>query len=262
MRASSSVEAAIVCGAGRGIGRAVALGLAHEGIHVLCISKTENADVTRKHIESEGGSAASMQLDVSQYHTTAKSVGEWLEGSSYKRIGVVLAAATLGPQGPLAATSLGEWDETFRVNVLGNLAVVQACLTPMLKSGFGRILFFAGGGAAYAYPHFPAYAMSKTALVRIVENLHEDLKGAGDFSVVCVAPGAVQTDLLDQVRATGAEVRTVASADESVRFAVAFFAKDSRLLSGRFIHVLDDWARLLDEGEELPEDVWKLRRAE
>ncbi len=74
-----------------------------------------------------------------------------------------------------------------------------------------------------------------------MENIHEDLKGRGDFSVVCLAPGAVETDLLRQVRAAGAEVRTTASPHDPVRFVEAFLTSDSRALSGRFIHVCDSW---------------------
>jgi NAD(P)-dependent dehydrogenase (short-subunit alcohol dehydrogenase family) len=98
-------------------------------------------------------------------------------------------------------------------------------------------------------------------LVRAVENLHEDLKGRGDFAVVCLAPGAIETDLLSQVRAAGGRVKTVTTADEAISFLERFLGADASRLSGRFIHVRDEWEAVLD-GEPLDSNRWLLRRVE
>ncbi len=79
----------------------------------------------------------------------------------------------------MTQTSLLEWEKTLKVNLLGNLAVIKATLPTMEQEHFGRIVMFAGGGAAYANPTFPAYACTKTAIVREVENIAEDLKEKG-----------------------------------------------------------------------------------
>jgi 3-oxoacyl-[acyl-carrier protein] reductase len=161
------------------------------------------------------------------------------------------------------STSLSDWDQTFRANVLGNLAVARAALPAILGNRFGRLVFFAGGGAAYAYPMFPAYAAAKAGLVRAVENLHEDLKDAGDCAVVILAPGAVETDTLAAVRARGGYVRTTVAMEEPVGFVRQFLDARSVGFSGSFVHVRDDWAQYLNAEKELPEkDLWKLRRVE
>jgi NAD(P)-dependent dehydrogenase (short-subunit alcohol dehydrogenase family) len=189
-------------------------------------------------------------------------VSEWIAALPYRRLGVVLAAAELGPVGPLEGSDLNAWAHAYQVNVLGNMAVVQGLLGRMREGGFGRIVFFAGGGAAYAYPVFPAYASTKAALVRAAENLHEDLKDAGDFAVVCLAPGAVETDMLREVRAAGGEVRTAAAPHDAIRFVEAFFSGMGAALSGRFIHARDAWPAVLDGTLDLSTDLWKLRRIE
>src|ERR1019366_5663082 len=102
----------------------------------------------------------------------------WIQKRSYKKIGLVLAASILGPRN---FGDLVGWEECYRVNVLGNVAVYAGLVTRMLEHKFGRIVGFAGGGAAYAYPLFPAYAASKTAMVRTIENIQADLDGKGDF---------------------------------------------------------------------------------
>jgi 3-oxoacyl-[acyl-carrier protein] reductase len=199
---------------------------------------------------------------LADYSSSGRAIAGWLQTRNHRRIGLVLAAGALGPSGPLWETPLDQWDLAWRTNALGNLAVVQACLPRMRANRFGRLLFFAGGGAAYAYPLFPAYAMAKTALVRAVENLHEDLQAEGDFAVTILAPGAVDTEMLAAVRAQGGEVRTTVAIEEPVNFACSFLAARGRGLSGCFVHVRDTWQPFLD-GETLPRrDLWKLRRLE
>lgn len=260
--AASRPDAVVVTGAGRGIGRSVALALGRSGLPVLCVARTSTAEDTRDAIQAEGGTADACAVDLADLETAEERIAAWIAARPYRRLGVVLAAGDLGPAGPLETSDLSGWERAFRVNVLGNLAVVKGLLGRMLETGAGRIVFFAGGGAAYAYPVFPAYACAKAGLVRAVENLHEDLKERGDFAVACLAPGAVETDMLRRVRAAGAEVRTTAPPDDAVRFVEAFLSRDARALSGRFIHARDAWAELLD-GE--PRDLgerWKLRRLE
>jgi NAD(P)-dependent dehydrogenase (short-subunit alcohol dehydrogenase family) len=202
-------------------------------------------------------------LDLEDFRNAETVIDSWIRKSEFKRIAAVFAAAILGPQGPLIGCSLTDWDRTFRVNVLGNLAVARAILPVQRENRFGRLLFFAGGGAAYAYPVFPAYAATKSALVRIVENLHQDLKDEGDFATAILAPGAVQTDTLAMVRASGAEIRTTVPIAEPVAFAREFILSQYCAFSGCFVHVRDEWRQYLRPETELPKkDLWKLRRVE
>jgi NAD(P)-dependent dehydrogenase (short-subunit alcohol dehydrogenase family) len=261
--AAHPLDIAIVTGAGRGIGRVIALDLARHGTLVLCVSRSANATKTRDAIRTAGNRADAIEVDLAQYDVAGAAVSAWLEKQSGHRIGVALAAGSLGPSGPLWQTDLAEWDETWRANVLGNLAVSQGALRRMRTEHFGRILFFAGGGSAYAYPLFPAYAAVKTALVRATENLHEDVKDEGDFAVAIVAPGAVETDTLAQVRGKGGHVRTTVAMDEPLTFAREFLFAGCCGFSGSFVHVRDAWQPLLaGQGELARPDLWKLRRVE
>ena len=255
-------DAVIVTGAGRGIGRAIALDLGTAGAHVLCLSRTENADGTAAEIREKGGRAEGLVFDLAEYQEVERAVRQRVEALSVGRWGVVLAAGILGPAGPLAACSLVEWDACHRVNVLGNLGVLRGTLPAMVDARFGRVVFFAGGGAAYANPAVPAYAAAKTAIVRVAENVHEDLKDLGDFAVVCVAPGAVDTDMLKAVRAAGAVVKTTVDMSEPVHFVRAFVSSSSCGFSGSFVHVRDEWTQYLDAGRVLPASLWRLRRSE
>jgi NAD(P)-dependent dehydrogenase (short-subunit alcohol dehydrogenase family) len=140
----------IVTGAGRGIGKTIALEFGKSEATVLCISRSQNAEATADEIRERGGNAQALQLDLESFAEVGQQVSAWIAGKSFLRIGVVLAAGSLGPTGSLLNTNLSEWESAFRSNVLGNLAVVQAVLPAMLENKFGRLLFFAGGGAAYS----------------------------------------------------------------------------------------------------------------
>ncbi|HEY1760760.1 MAG TPA: SDR family oxidoreductase [Bryobacteraceae bacterium] len=256
-------QAAVVTGAGRGIGRAVALDLAAQGVHVVCVSQSQNAEDTAESIRQSGGGATALQLDLRDAETAGPRVAAWAEGAGFERFAVVLAAGTLGPTGPLAESSSCAWLECLQVNLLGNLAVVRALLKPMLAAEYGRIVAFAGGGSAYSYPLFPAYSASKTAMVRAIENLDCDLQGKGDFATACLAPGAVETDMLARVRAAGAEVRTTVDVSEPVEFVREFVFCASCGFSGSFVHVRDNWREYLNNSRSLSNPaLWKLRRIE
>jgi NAD(P)-dependent dehydrogenase (short-subunit alcohol dehydrogenase family) len=259
----NTLDTIVITGAGRGIGKAAALDLAATGAHILCLSQSGNAAETATLIKIAGGSADSLSFDLSSLPTAESSVRNWVQNYPARRIGVVLAAAVLGPAGPLIDTDLGNWDLTYRVSVLGNLAVLKALLPRMLEARFGRIIGFAGGGSAYANPTFPAYSAAKTAMVRVIENLHEDLKDKGDFATVCVAPGAVDTDMLQQVRDAGGYVKTTVGMDEPVNFIRGFLTAESCGFSGCFVHVRDSYQHLLNSDRSIQSAaLWKLRRIE
>ena len=261
--ADLAIDLAIVTGAGRGIGKATALALGQARVPVLCISRTSTCDAVAKLIVDAGGTAESLRLDLADYAMVKERTSEFLKTKpASSRLAVIAAAGFLGPKGPVWDSDLKGWDHAFRVNVLGNIAVLQATLPMMRESGFGRVVMFAGGGSAYAYPTFPAYAIAKTALVREVENIGVELDVARDFSIVMLAPGAVDTDMMDDIKAAGAEVRTPTDIGEAIGFVTSFLgAADARKLSGRFVHVRDAWRDILTNPDKtLMDDFWKLRR--
>ena len=258
------LDTIVITGAGRGIGKASALDLAKTGAHILCISQSANSEETAKQIKAGGHSASSLRMDLTDYGSAESAMGEWIALHRSERIGVVLAAAILGASGPLIGTDLKTWDLAYRAGVLGNLAVLKALLPSMYRSRFGRIIGFAGGGSAFANPTFPAYAAAKTAMVRAIENLHEDIKDKGDFATVCLAPGAVETDMLQQVLDAGGLVKTRVGIEEPVGFIQRFLTAESCGFSGCFVHVRDSYQHLLNGTDRLvsSDNQWKLRRIE
>jgi NAD(P)-dependent dehydrogenase (short-subunit alcohol dehydrogenase family) len=213
--------------------------------------------MTAAEIVKSGGKAEGMVLDIADVARTKNLLSKWIARRSYKKIGLVLAAGILGPQN---SGNTDGWEECYRVNVLGNVAVYFSLLPRLLENQFGRIVGFGGGGAAYAYPMFPAYAASKVAMVRIIENIQADLNGKGDFAAVCLAPGANETNLLKQVRAAGAEIKTTVDISEPVGFVREFLLCRDCGFKGAFVHVRDNWRDYLNNGQKIDDEKWKLRR--
>jgi 3-oxoacyl-[acyl-carrier protein] reductase len=205
------------------------------------------------------GISRSKGIDISDLKNTKQNILEFsnrLDKDS--KIALILNAGILGKPGGILDSDLQDWQNTIQTNLLGNLAVLQAILPKMLESKFGRIIFIAGGGAANGYPIFSGYSLSKVAIVREVENIALELKDKGDFSVIALAPGAMETNMLKQVREAGAEIKTIVDIQEPVDFIKDFISLDfkkAQSLSGKFIHVRDN----LNSNYE---NKWLLRRIE
>jgi len=254
-------EIVIITGAGQGLGKEVALSLAEENVQTLLISKTKNCKTVAKTINKIGVLCESLVLNIADLNDTENEIMHWISQHPNKKIGIVLCASRLGSVGGVLDSDLDVWLDTYKTNVLGNLAVIKGLIPNMLSTKFGKILFLAGGGSCYGYPLFSGYSLSKTATVREAENLWLELKDKGDFSVACLSPGAMDTKMLEQVKKAGAEVKTTVDIQEPVDFIKEFLKAENCSFNGKLVHVRDDWKKyFMTENTFQQSDVWNLRR--
>lgn len=252
-----ALDLLLVSGASRGIGNKIALDLAPLAKTVLAIGSSQSIK-NEKFPEN----TVTLQLDLENFQNVGNAVMDTIDLSSTLKIGVVLCASQIGAHGGIFNSNLEVWDRLFKINVLGNLALLKVIINHMPSNAVLRVAFFAGGGAAYGYPEFSGYALSKVATVRAAENIGLEFEQKGiNASIIAVAPGAVDTDMLATVMSYGGVVKTKTDISEPVSFVRRFLLDQmpSRELNGRFIHVRDDVNQILDANKD-KSDLFKLRR--
>lgn len=191
-------QVAIVTGAGRGIGRAIALNLADEGASVVVAARSKNEILdTEQRIRTNGGKCKSVIVNVADKDSVQRMV-EFAVNQFGKVNILVNNAGIQGPIGPLVDNDSQLWEQTVRVNLFGTFNCCQAVLPIMIAQNQGKIINLSGGGATAPRPNFSAYAASKAAIVRLTENLAVELQDY-NIQVNAIAPGAVNTKMLDEV---------------------------------------------------------------
>jgi 3-oxoacyl-[acyl-carrier protein] reductase len=194
---------AVVTGAGRGIGRDYAKGLAEDGMAIVCADiAMDGAKETVELIRQAGGTAEAAPVDVSDPASAADLAG--FIRSRFGRLDVLVnnAAMFMGNKPTTGMTvEIDYWRQMFRVNLDGPLIMTQALAPLMLENGWGRIVNQTST-AAYAYSGDP-YGVSKGALISLTLGLSGELAPKG-VTVNAIAPGPIPTDALlsvvDQAR--------------------------------------------------------------
>lgn len=184
---------ALVTGASRGIGAAVARRFAAEGAHIVAVARTVGAleeldDAVRK----AGGEATLVPLDLRDLDRI-DPLGPQLH-ARFGRLDVFVAnAAILGTIGPLSHHDAKLWDDVFRINVTANWRLIRT-LEPLLRlSDAGRAIFVSSGAAQHARAYTGGYASSKAALEAMAKSWAAELVNTTKVRVNIVHPGPTRT---------------------------------------------------------------------
>ena len=251
-------KVALITGAGRGIGRAIALAYANEGAQqALAARSLEELEQTRRLAEQAGGAAYAWPADV-----TDRAQVERLVASAVQQFGrldiLVNNAGIEGPIGPLETNDPEQWAQTVAVNLNGVFHGCRAAIPVMRRQGGGRIINLSGAGGNNGWAHLSAYCASKAAVVRLTEVLALELQDTG-ISVNALGPGSVHTAMWDRMTAgaaaagagfiheTGRRVTSGGGApiEQCAELAVWLAGDASAGLSGRLISaVADDYHAL------------------
>jgi NAD(P)-dependent dehydrogenase (short-subunit alcohol dehydrogenase family) len=266
---------ALVTGGGRGIGRAVACGLAAAGAAVAVTARTvAELDETVRLITVAGGRAAAFPADVTDPDAVTA-----LAAAATAALGpldlLVNNAGVMAPQGADWEVDPAAWWRTLEVNLRGPFLCARAVLPAMLARRRGRVINVSSGAAHTAYPYASAYGASKAALTHLTECLAAAAAPAG-VAIFAYNPGFVRTAMSEYL-ATAPEVQRWADGrfqrifdagrDTPIAQAVAgllFLASgQADGLSGRHLSALDDLVELAARAEEIRRDdayVLRLRR--
>jgi len=198
-------QVAVVTGAGRGIGHAIAGRLANEGARVACVSRTEaNAKKTADEINAMRADAAKYYaVDVGDHAAVQKIGAQILQ--DFGKIDILINNAGMTRDGLAMRMSLEDWDSVINTNLRGAFSFTQAVLRAMVKRRSGRIINISSVSGIMGNAGQANYAASKAGLIGFTKSLARELAGR-NITVNAVAPGFITTDmtagLSDKVKET------------------------------------------------------------
>lgn len=227
---------ALVTGASRGIGRAVALGLAHAGLAVAALAR-DAARLAEVAAEAAPATVVPVAADVTDPAAVADAVARAEEALGSVDL-LVNNAGRIDAEVPLWEADPEEWWQVLETNVRGPFLVARAVVPGMLARGGGRVVDLSSGAGTRDLADASAYNVSKTALFRIGGSLHAAGHGLG-LRTFELAPGVVVTDMTRSMRAhAGRTEWTDVSAVVALAAAIARGELDA--LSGAYLRAGTD----------------------
>ena len=267
---------AVVTGSSQGLGLAIARQLLADGASVLICARNP-MDLSTAQAELDAaypGRAFAVRCDIAketEVEALAASATELLGGVDI----LVCNAGVYGPKGGIDTLDWGAWVNAMQVNLIGTVYCCRVFLPLLRQAARGKVLIISGGGATKPLPFLSAYAASKAGVVRFAETLAEELKPEG-IDVNAIAPGALNTRLLDEVLAAGPEVVGEAFYKASLKqrdnggtplsvgaeLCSYLASAESDGVTGKLISAQwDPWRRIAEfQNELMASDIWTLRR--
>lgn len=224
-----SGKVAIVTGASRGIGRAVAVRLASRGAHVVAVARGDNANATASEIQNAGGSAVAVSADVTNRPAIDAVIAQALEQSGH--IDILVNNAGITRDQLLMRMKPDDWDQVIATNLTAAFGCAQAVIKPMIKQRGGRIVSISSVVGQSGNAGQANYAASKAGLIGFCKSMAREVASRG-ITVNVVAPGLIETDMTKAL--TGASREDWAEKiplgrlgrPEDVAHAVCFLASD------------------------------------
>ena len=268
----------VITGSNQGFGFAVAKMFISEGASVLLCGRDqkllEKAESDLKGLAKEGVDVYAEQADVSKLSDNEKLLQSAIDDMGGVDV-LVLNAGVYGPKGSIESIDWEEWSKAIDINLKGVVMACHVFMPYLKKQKLGKIIILSGGGASKPLPFLSAYAASKAGVVRFGETNAEELR---DFNidVNMVAPGALNTRLLDEVLVAGPEKvgkdfynnsikqkeQGGSPPEQGAALCVYLASEQSNGITGKLISaVWDPWETLHEKIAELENsDIYTLRR--
>lgn len=217
-----SGKTAIITGASRGVGRAIAQALAREGMGVALVARSwPELEQVAAEIQAAGGRAVVAAADVSDEQQVVAAVETAV--SAFGRLDVLVNNAGVGIYGPVEQYTLADWQQTLAVNLTGPFLMSRAAL-PHIRRARGTIIAIGSGAALQGYANLAAYAASKFGLRGFMQSLAQE---APEVKVCTILPGSILTDFGPRSRAEKLASGQKFLAPEDVADAVLFLLRQS-----------------------------------
>ncbi len=268
---------ALITGAGRGIGRAIALAFAGEGARLALVARTSTElEETARRAQALGAETCVLLADVASQADVEMMVAQTVDRFSTVDV-LVNSAGIAGPMGPLESNEVSQWIRTVQVNLIGTFLCCRAVLPVMLGQERGWIVNLSGAGATSSWRDLSAYCSSKAAVVRLTETLSLELAGT-NVRVNTLGPGSIHTRMWEELRDGGAaagnrELHELghrvtsgggASMERAAELAVFLASDEAGELNGRLISATTEDFPFQEERirQIMASDAFTIRRVE
>jgi len=184
---------ALVTGAGRGIGKAVALSLAQSGCRVILAARSrEQLEEVHREIRDRGGEALVVAADL----TRDEDIQQLVETSrSWGVVDILINNAGWGKRAPVVKGNVDDWDRTFGLNLRAPMILAKQFLPNMIAKGEGAVINIGSVSGKSGEANGAAYAASKFGLIGFTQSLYEEVREQG-IKVSVILPGFVDTPLI------------------------------------------------------------------
>jgi NAD(P)-dependent dehydrogenase (short-subunit alcohol dehydrogenase family) len=268
---------ALITGANQGLGLAIAKAFVSAGASVFICARDagllEDARGELEQLSEAGQQVEALPADVSSRESVDQLVAAAAE--RFPQLSVLVSnAGVYGPKGQIDEVDWDEWVRAIEINLLGSVLIARAIIPQLRRVGGGKIIQLSGGGATSPLPGLSAYAASKAGIVRFVETLALELK-QDRIDVNAIAPGALNTRMLDEVLEAGPErvgaafyeraleqrARGGTPLERGAELATWLASPASDGITGKLLSALwDPYRELPAHRQELDSDVYTLRR--
>jgi NAD(P)-dependent dehydrogenase (short-subunit alcohol dehydrogenase family) len=269
---------AIITGANQGLGEAIAIEFVKQGAGVVICARDKDKLLAVKEklekISAKGQRIYAMATDVSNESEVEKLINVSI--SEFNCIDILINnAGVYGPKGPIEKINSDDWIKAIEINLFGVFYCCKHVIAHMKKNNYGKIINLSGGGATMPLPFISAYAASKAGIVRFTETLAGECNGF-KIDVNAVAPGALNTRLLDEVLSSGSNIVGNDFYEKALKqkkdggvpleigaeLCVFLASQESDGITGRLISAKwDSWKYLSSHRKELMEsDIYTSRR--
>jgi len=269
---------AIITGGSQGLGLAIAHAYVAAGASVLlCARDAEALKTARKELIARAAPEQTVETeiaDVSQPEDVEHLMATALR--IFPRVHILVNnAGVYGPKGLIEDVDWSAWVKAIQINLFGSVLLCRAVLPHFKAHHYGKMVQLSGGGATNPLPRISAYAASKAAIVRFAETLAEEVRDH-NIDVNSIAPGALNTRLLEEVLAEGPEsvgqafydralkqkIEGGAPLERGAELAVFLGSADSDGLTGKLLSAMwDPWETLPEHLKDLQQtDAYTLRR--
>jgi NAD(P)-dependent dehydrogenase (short-subunit alcohol dehydrogenase family) len=271
-------RSALITGASQGLGLEIARAYLDAGAAGICLCGRDGTTLKRATDElgalaGPGQRVLAEVADVSDPADVERLVDA--ATTAFGDVTVLVSnAGVYGPKGTIEQADWSEWVRAVEINLFGSVLPARALVPHFRRRGYGKIVQLSGGGATAPLPGLSSYAASKAAVVRFAETLAGELR-EHNVDVNAIAPGALNTRLLDEVIAAGPErvgdsfyeraLQQQRSGGTPLRrgaeLAVFLGSPASDGITGKLLSaVWDPWAELPEHRADLDSDVYTLRR--